>query len=213
MISIVLADDHQMFIDGIKEMLSKEASIRIVGEALNGKDLLTLLESQRPNIVLMDINMPLLDGLEATRIIHKEYPDIKVIMLTMFDTKDFITRMISVGARGYILKSAGKDELITAIQAVHSGATFYSAEMTSKVMESYRKKSSSSQSQIVELTPREMEVLKLFAQELTAYEIAEKLNISYSTVETHRKHMISKCNVRTTVGLVKWAIENRMLQE
>ena len=210
MIKIVIADDHQMFIDGIKVLLEQEPAISVTGEALNGKELLDLLEKQAPDIILMDINMPVLDGIEATRIIRKKYPAIKVLMLTMYNTKQYITSMIATGANGYILKNTGKEELIRAIEAIQRGNTYYSQEVTTRVMESFRKKDIYTEAN-PELTQREKEVLTLLAEEFTASEVGDKLNISHYTVEAHRKNMLSKFNVRTTVGLVKFAIERGLL--
>ena len=210
MLSIIIADDHQMFIDGIKVLLEQEPSISIVGEARDGKRLLELLEKQKVDIILMDINMPVLDGIEASRIIRKKYPEIKILILTMYNSKQYITSMIAAGANGYILKNTGKEELMKAIKAIYSGNTYYSEEVTTRVMESFRKKDVHTEIQ-PELTHREKEVLQLLAQDLTAGETAKKLNISHYTVEAHRKNMLSKFNVRTTIGLIKLAIERGLL--
>ncbi|HYV94363.1 MAG TPA: response regulator transcription factor [Chitinophagales bacterium] len=210
MISIVIADDHQMFIDGIKVLLQQEPDIAVVGQALNGKELVDLLDKQSADIILMDINMPVIDGMEATKIIRKKYPAIKVLMLTMYNSRQYITSMIAAGANGYILKNTGKEELTKAIEAIYRGDTYYSQEVTNRVMESFRKKDIHLESN-PELTPREKEVLILLAEEFTASEVGDKLNISRSTVEAHRKNMLSKFNVRTTVGLVKVAIERGLI--
>jgi len=210
MVSIIIADDHQMFIDGLKVLLLQEPAISVIGAALNGRDLLNLLEKQTPDIILMDINMPVLDGIETTKIIKKKYPTVKVLMLTMYSTKQYITSMIAVGANGYILKNTGKEELMKAIEVLQSGNTYYSQEVTTRVMESFRKKDLHAEAN-PELTQREKEVLLLLAEEFTASEIGDKLNISHYTVDAHRKNMLSKFNVRTTVGLVKFAIERGLL--
>ena len=210
MLRVIIVDDHQMFIDGIKVLLEQEPTIHIVGEALNGKSLLSVLENEEADIVLMDIHMPVMNGIEATKIVHKKYPKIKVLMLTMHNTRQYITSMIAAGASGYILKSTGKEELIKAIETVHNGGTFYSADVTARVMESFRKKDRVDEFNL-ELTSREKDVLRLLAQDLTGMEIAKRLNISPHTVDAHRKNMLSKFNVRTTVGLVKLAIEHDLL--
>lgn len=210
MIKIIIADDHQMFIDGIKSLLESEKSLSIIGEALNGKQVLELLEKKKADIILMDINMPEMDGLEATKIISKKYTDVRVIMLTMYNTRDYIAKMISAGASGYILKNTGKKELMNAIQTVHGGQTFYSEEVTARIMESFRNKDKDERINI-ELTAREKDVLKLLAQDLTSHEIGEKLNLSSHTIETHRKNLLSKLQARSTVGLVKSAMEMGML--
>src|SRR6185295_4987859 len=140
MVTIIIADDHQMFIDGIKVLLQQDPAISVVGEALNGQALLDLLEKQTSDIILMDINMPVIDGIEATKIIRKKYPTIKVLMLTMYNTRQYITSMIAAGANGYILKNTGKEELMKAIQALQRGDSYYSQEVTTRVMESFRNK-------------------------------------------------------------------------
>jgi DNA-binding NarL/FixJ family response regulator len=210
MTSIIIADDHQMFIDGIKVLLLQEPAISVIGEALNGKELLDLLKKQTPDIILMDINMPVLDGIEATKIIRKKYPTVKILMLTMYSSKQYITSMIAAGANGYILKNTGKEELMKAIEVLQGGNSYYSQEVTSRIMESFRKKDMHTEVN-PELTEREKEVLILIAEEFTASEIGDKLNISHYTVDAHRKNMLSKCNVRTTVGLVKFAMERGLL--
>jgi len=210
MISVIIADDHQMFIDGIKVLLEKDHNISIVGESLNGQLLLDLLQRKKTDIVLVDINMPKMDGLDVTKIIRKKYPHLKVIILTMYNTKQYITSMLAAGASGYILKNAGKDELVKAIQTVYNGETYYSQEVTAAVMDSFRKKESLQNTTPV-FTKREKDVLRLLAEDLTAAAIADKLNISHHTVDAHRKNMLSKCNVRTTVGLVKFALERGLI--
>lgn len=210
MISVIIADDHQMFIDGMKLLLEKEPSISVVGEALNGKLLLELLEERKADIVMVDINMPVIDGIEVTKIICRKYPDIKVLILTMYNTKQYIAGMIAAGASGYILKNTGQEELIDAIKAIYNGDQYFSDEVTSKVMESFRRKETKMDTH-PELTAREKEVLKLLADDLTGIEIGKRLNISHHTVDAHRRNMLSKFNVRTTVGLVRLAMERGLI--
>jgi len=210
MVTIIIADDHQMFIDGIKVLLQQDPAISVVGEALNGQALLDLLEKQTSDIILMDINMPVIDGIEATKIIRKKYPTIKVLMLTMYNTRQYITSMIAAGANGYILKNTGKEELMKAIQALQRGDSYYSQEVTTRVMESFRNKDIHIEANPV-LTDREKEILVLLAEQYTAPEIAKKLSLSHYTVEAHRKNMLSKFNMHSTVGLVRFAVERGLL--
>lgn len=210
MIHLIIADDHQMFIDGIKSLLEHQPNILIIGEAQNGREVLELLAKKKADIILMDINMPELNGVDATKQIHKQYPGVKVLMLTMHNTKEYISQMISAGASGYILKNTGKEELIAAIEAIYRGENYYSKEVTLRIMESMKPKREQQYVGDVELTEREKDVLKLIVQELTNAEIAEKLFISHHTVETHRKNLISKLNVKNTAGLVKYAIQNNL---
>src|SRR4051812_37116992 len=134
MINVIIADDHQMFIDGVKALLKNEKGISVIGEVLNGKLLLDQLEGLQPEIVLMDINMPEMDGIEATKQINNKFPKVKVIILSMHSSKEFVAGLIEAGASGYILKNTGKKELIDAIQTVARGSSYYSMEITQTMM-------------------------------------------------------------------------------
>lgn len=208
MIKIAIADDHQMMIDGIKSLLKQEKNMTVIGEALNGEEMLKVIERKKADVVLMDVRMPVMDGMEATQLISQRFPDVKVLMLTMYNSREYIEKLIKSGAAGYILKNTGKQELITAIETVYRGEQYYSREVTERFMESFQKKKKVYSDIPIELTGREKDVLKLIAQEFTTQEIADKLCISHHTVETHRKNLISKLNVRNTAGLVKYAIQN-----
>jgi two-component system, NarL family, nitrate/nitrite response regulator NarL len=209
MIKIIIVDDHQMFIDGIKSLLLSQENIAVVGSAHNGDEVLKLLTNKKADIVLMDINMPQMDGVEATKRIQQQFPKTKVLMLTMYDTKNYIERLVLAGASGYILKNTGKTELMNAIETIYSGKTFFGKEVTARVMEGLQKKTRESNDFFgIELTEREIEVIKYIAQEYTSTEIAKKLTISPYTVETHRKNLINKLGVRNTAGLVKYAMQN-----
>jgi DNA-binding NarL/FixJ family response regulator len=208
MIQILIADDHQMFIDGVKSLLKVQKEYIVVGEANNGLQVLSLLESTPVDLILMDVNMPHMDGIETTKQVRAKYPNIKILMLTMFNTRDYIEKLLRVGAHGYILKNTGKEELSEAINTVINGGSFFSKEVTERIMEGLQKKKAhDTNPMMVELTEREKDVLKLIVQELTSQEIADRLNISFHTVETHRKNLISKLNVRNIAGLVKYAMQ------
>ncbi len=213
MINIIIADDHQMFIDGIKSLLKTNKNMSIVGEANNGVQLLEVLAQTPADIILMDVNMPEMDGIEATKQVCQKYPNIKVLMLTMFNTRDYIEKLLRAGAHGYILKNTGKEELHEAIETLIRGESYFSKEVTERIMEGLqKKKAAESNPMMVELTEREKDVLKLIAQELTTQEIADKLYISFHTVETHRKNLISKLGVRNIAGLVKYAMMNGFVE-
>jgi two-component system, NarL family, nitrate/nitrite response regulator NarL len=213
-IKIMIADDHQMFIDGIKALLEPNKTFSIIGEANNGFQVIEKLEKNEVDIILMDVNMPELDGIETTKQIIKNYPKIKVLMLTMFNTRDYIEKVLKAGAHGYILKNTGKEELQEAIIKVIEGESFFSKEVTEKIMQGLqRKKEAQSDPLFIELTEREKEVLKWIVEELTTQEIADKLFISHHTVETHRKNLISKLNVKNTAGLVKYALQNGIVND
>ena len=211
MIRIIVADDHQMFIDGIKALLKNEKEIHVVGEALNGEDVLLLLEKVMADIVLLDINMPKKDGIETTREIINKFPGVKIIILTMHNKNEFITGLVNEGASGYILKNTGKRELIEAIQTVYKGDSFFSKEVTETVMSNLHKKPAEQKIESAHLTEREKDVLRLIAQEFSTKQIADKLFISANTVETHRKNLMSKLNAKNIAGLVKFAIQTGII--
>ncbi len=213
MINIIIADDHQMFIDGIKSLLEPQQDIAIVGEALNGTDLMAILRKVQADIVLMDINMPGMDGVEATRQIRKEHKEVKVLAVTMYNTREFVASLLGAGASGYILKNTGKEELLAAIHALKNGSTYFSEAVTKRIMESLQGKRSSIFDGVIELTVREKEVLKLIALEHTSQEIAKKLFLSVNTIETHRKNLLSKLNLKNTAGLVKYAVQHGVLDD
>ncbi len=208
MIKVIIVDDHQMFIDGIKGLIQSMPNINVVGEANNGIDLIDVLADTKVDAILMDMSMPKMNGLEATKHVVKHYPDIKVLMLTMHDSRNHIEKLLKAGASGYVLKNTGIEELQTAIETVVGGKTYYSPEVTQRIMEGFQQKRKvESEYGEVDITDREKEVLALIAQEFTTSEIAEKLFISPHTVESHRKNLISKLGVRSAAGLVKYAVQ------
>jgi len=208
MVRILIADDHQMLIDGIRVLLEGVEAFKVVGQATNGFEVLDFIEKEPVDLIIMDINMKDMDGVAATREVKKKYPDIKILMLSMFGSKDYIEKVLRAGADGYILKNKGKEELQAAIETVMDGRSYFSPEVTERIMDGLqRKKTLETDPMLVELTEREKDVLKLLVQEMTSNEIAEKLCISFHTVETHRKNLISKLPVKNTVGLVKYAID------
>lgn len=209
-INILIADDHQMFIDGIRSLLENYEEIKIVAEANNGEEVMDAIQKHTPHVVLLDINMPKMNGVEAIRKIHKVYPDVKVIMLTMYNTQEHIAQVIANGAQGYILKNTGKEELLKAIHTVFGGETYFSKEVTDKVIQIIRNHGNIPEGEI-QLSKRETDIIKLIAQEKTTKEIAKELFISENTVETHRKNILSKLNVRNTAGVIKYAMQNGIL--
>jgi len=211
MIRILIADDHQMFIDGIRSLLAPETDIEIVAEALNGHEVLFQLSQQSVDMVLMDINMPRLNGLDATKLIKEKYPETRVLMVTMYNTPEYICDLAEAGADGYILKDTGKQELLSAIRTIASGKNFYSQEVMLTMMQNERNKKAKTQND-PQLSKREIEVLKLIAQEFTTQEIADQLFISNHTVETHRKNLLDKVGARNIAGLVKYAILNKLVE-
>lgn len=202
-----------MFIDGIKSLLSSSQQIKVVGEARNGQEVLDFVGKNKVDVVLLDMNMPLMDGMQALKYIKEKFASVKVIMLTMFDTREYIEKLLKAGADGYILKNTGKEELTLGIETVMKGQSYFSKEVTERIMEGLQGKKRNTTNMLIELTDREKEVLKLIVKEHTTQEIGEKLFISPNTVETHRKNLISKLNVRNLAGLVKYAIQNGLADD
>lgn len=208
MIKVIIVDDHQIFLDGLKEVFKAFDEIEIVGEANDGVDLIDLLSKTSCDVILMDVNMPKMDGKDATKYVKAHFPNVKVLMLTMHDTKAYIEKLIKAGADGYLLKNTAKGELKKAISVVCEGQNYYSPMVTQTVMSSMREeKAVKAEYGSVELTDREKDVLTLIAKEMTSHEIAEKLFISHHTVESHRKNLIAKLGVRSLAGLVKYAVK------
>ena len=211
MIDILIADDHKLLIDGIRTALQDISDFNVAAEAGNGYKVIEQLDSGvMVDVILMDINMPMLDGLECTRIVHKKYPEIKIIALSQYDEKRFVKRMVKNGASGYLLKDSGKDTLEKAIRAVHAGGTYFSDKLSMSIVRQ-ELKMEDTKSLFPKLTERELEILNLIGKELSSQEIAEKLFISFHTVETHRANLMNKAGVKNTAGLVRWAVENDLL--
>ncbi len=211
MIDVLIADDHQISIDGIKAILKDETDIQVAGEANNGREVLDLLKANEPDVILMDINMPEMDGIEATRQISLQYPKVKVLTLTMYDEIGFIEGIIKAGAKGYILKNSGTREMLDAIRTVYEGGQYYNDEIANILIKGLQEKHREKDK--ADLTRRETEVLKLIAREYTSHQIARELYISFHTVESHRKNIHSKLGVKNLAGLVKYALENGLLDD
>ncbi len=206
---IMLVDDHQMFLDGLKTMLAKEKNLHVAAEANTGRKALDLLAEISVDLVITDINMPGMSGTEFTRQIKKNYPQIKVLVLTMYNDREIIHEIVMTEAEGYILKNSDKKELLNAISRVTDHGTYYSNEVISIMTENYVAKEKI-RDKTHELSNREKEVISLICQELTTAEIAKKLFLSPLTVETHRKNILRKTNCKTLVGLIKFAIDNKL---
>ena len=212
MINVLIADDHQLLIDGIKTTLEDVPEIQIIAEAKDGFQVLETLETRDDiDVILMDINMPKLDGLDCTRQVSKKYPNIKIIALSQYDEKRFVKRMIKNGASGYLLKDSDKDILVTAIQKVNAGEKYFCDRLSLRLA-NMKLKIENTKSLFPKLTDREHEILNLICKEHSSYEIADKLFISFHTVESHRANLMSKAGVKNTAGLVRWAVENDFLE-
>jgi len=211
MINILIADDHQLLIDGIKATLAGIEDLKIVAEVYNGYQVLEKLDSGlQVDIILMDINMPKLDGLSCTKMVHKKYPEVRIIALSQYDEKRFVKQMVKNGASGYLLKDSGKDILVKAIRTVHGGENYFCERLSLRLI-NQELKMEDTKSLFPKLTDREIEILRLIGRELSSQEIADKLFISFHTVESHRANLMSKAGVKNTAGLIRWATENDFL--
>lgn len=208
-VKIVLVDDHQMLIDGLRAILVKYKDIEIVKTFTNGRLLLQELTDLKPDLVLTDISMPMIDGFELTQEIKKINPEIQVIALSMSGDIAHINKMLDAGISGYVLKNAGNEELVEAIHKVAEGKMHFSEEVLAEMTRSAHSKETKSTT--VNLSEREIEILKLIAQEHNNAKIADILFISERTVETHRKNMMRKTNSKTMIGLLRLAMENKLL--
>lgn len=210
MIKLLIADDHQLLIDGIKSTLEDVEDITIIAKANNGFEVIKILESKKADIVLMDINMPYMDGLECTKKVNQDFPETKVIALTQYDEKRFVKRMIKNGACGYLLKDASKAELLKAIREVYAGKKYFSPKLSVKFLEDHYQ-TTKINPLFPHLTERERQILNLICKGYSSIEIAEQLNISYNTVENHRANLMEKSDTKNTAGLVRWAVENELI--
>lgn len=215
-IKVVIADDHQIFIEGIKALLKESEKVVLVGEAHDGETLMQVLKAKNPDVVLMDVSMPRMNGIEATKKIRVLFPEMKILGLTMSEDADSVSEMMRAGALGYLLKTTGKAELINAITHVFHGEKYLSNEMSMKLIEKMfddnEKEGVSRTPRKAEITRRELDIVRLIAQEMTNVEIAKKLNNSPMTIITHRKNLLRKLGVKNTAGLVKYAVLNGLLE-
>jgi DNA-binding NarL/FixJ family response regulator len=211
--TIVLVDDHLIFRQGIKSLISVENLGEVVGEASNGSEFLELLKSVKPDIVLMDINMPTMDGLEASEKAFSLYPDLKIIVFTMSGEEEFYYKTVSIGIKGFVLKSSGINELEKAIHDVMVGDNYFSNELLRRIISNYGKKSNVEKGPEKSiLTEREKEVLEQVCLGLTTDEIAEKLFISPKTVKIHRSNLLEKTNSKNTPEMILFAIRNKIMR-
>jgi DNA-binding NarL/FixJ family response regulator len=214
-IKIIIADDHQIVRDGIKKYLGNDTDFNLLLEAANGREVLDFLQENDTDVILSDLNMPVMDGLELTEKVVKNHPDSKVIILTMMDEPHYIKKLMGCGAEGYLFKNSGVEEVKQAIRKVAAGETYMSSEVTESLTNYVikRKQSNPKYNKFgyhVELTDRELEVLELIIQEYTNQEIADKLFISVRTVDAHKRHMIEKTGSRNLAGLIMYAIMHEL---
>jgi len=207
-IRLLLVDDHQIVREGIRSSLADEEVILIVGEAANGKIALQKIKELKPDVVLMDLNMPVMGGLETTRLISQQFPEIKVIALTVYESNEYVSEILRSGARGYVLKNTSPEQLIAAIKSVKEGNAFFSPSISRLLLEEYTNKKSPPS---LPITRREQEVLALIAAGHTTKEIAARLDLSVRTVETHRAQLMKKLKARNAAELSRIALERKLV--
>ena len=215
MLKVILAEDHNIVRNGIKILLEAEEDIEVVGEATNGQEVLDFLDAgNSPDLILSDINMPLMDGIMLLETLKEQYPQTKVILLSMLDNEEYITKAFQEGASGYLLKSAGADELIFALRHVNSGNKYLSSELSVKLLDRVNSTISSTTliKNDIEFSAREIEVLQLIAHGMTNLEMSEKLFLSKRTIEGHRQNLIEKTGSKNTAALIRFAVLSGIVQ-
>ncbi len=209
MLKIILVDDHRMFRESIHKMLVSEKIADVIAEAGNGKELLVLLDKHSPDLILMDISMPEMDGIEATKKALDKQPELKILALSMYGEEKYYFKMVEAGAKGFVLKSAGLTELENAIIEISKGGSWFSSEILQKLIINMSAKPKKEVS--VEFTEREVEIIKHICSGLTTEQIAEKINLSHDTIKWHRANIHSKTGCNNTAGIVMYAIKNKMV--
>ena len=209
-IRVIIADDHAILRDGFETLFKKQKDMELVGEAENGKEVLELAARLKPDVVIMDIKMPVMDGIEATKILTEKYPAIGIIALTMFDEDNLIIDMLEAGAKGYMVKNASKEEIIEAVKAVHKQNMYYCRHTSTRLIQIIAKSKFNpyKKTSKPEFTAKEIEIIKLICEGFSNKEIASNLHLSIRTIEGHRESVHEKINVKNTAGIVVYAIKN-----
>ena len=212
-IRVLITDDHTLVRDGIRALLALAADIEVVGEAANGKEALERVKELAPDVVLMDLAMPIMGGLDATRRIRKEFPGTKVLVLTQYDDSDYVIPVIEAGARGFVTKMSAFSDIASAIQAVYRGESYLSPSAATSIIDEQQKITTEGEEKdpYQQLTDREREVLKLIVEGHTAREIAGMLVVSPKTVEWYKTSLMNKLNIHNKTDLIKFAIRKRII--
>ena len=210
-IKIIIVDDHQLVTDCISLFLKDSEEVEVIGVAHSGQEALKLLKEQRPHVILLDISMPEMTGIEATEIIKKQYSEIKVLILSMHSDYNNISDAIDAGADGYVPKDVASEELVDAITTVNNDKNYFHTSISDEIIKNYATKRKKSTTLLPQLTKRELEVLKLFAEGYNNNEIADKLFLSVRTIESHKNHILQKTNMKNSVELIKFAIKNKII--
>lgn len=210
-IRVLLTEDHWLVRASLKSLLSDFADIDVVAEASNGREALDLIAQHRPDIILMDISMPGLNGLEATRRVVKEHPEVRVVVLSMHTGEDYVLQALRAGAAGYVLKGSPPHELELAIQSVARGEIFLSPAISKHVIDAYLTRTADKTSPLENLTPRQREILQLIAEGKSSKEIARLLDTSVKTIESHRASLMERLDIHDLAGLVRYAIRHGLI--
>jgi two-component system response regulator NreC len=209
---VLICDDHELFRDGLRAILRAEPGVEVVGEARNGREAVESALKLRPDAVLMDMEMPQLSGLEATRRIRQADPGVHVLILTMYGEEELVAQCMHAGAAGYVLKDVPAAQLVYAIQVVSRGGRYLSPEALKGVVEHYVEGTPRAETPYDLLTGREREVVKLLAEGLSAKQVAAQLDLSVKTVDVHKTNLMRKLDLHDRAGLIKWAIRNRVIR-
>ena len=207
-IELLIADDHTLLRDAMRALLDSSDRIKVVAEANDGIEVMEQIKKYQPDIVLMDIGMPRMNGLDTTKLIRQNYPDTRVVILSMHANEEYVLQALRAGASGYLLKESRKQELLHAIETVASGGTYLSPKVSQHVIENYVQSVGAHKSPLEKLTPRQREILKLIAEGRTNKEIALMLDLSIKTVETHRTQLMERLDIHDVAGLVRFAIKS-----
>jgi two-component system, NarL family, nitrate/nitrite response regulator NarL len=214
-IKIIIVDDHLIVREGLKSLLENQNKIEIIGEASNGLESIHLVEQLSPDIVLMDISMPIMNGIEATKILHHSMPNSKILVLTMHTNKEYVHQILESGAKGYILKNSSSTELMLAIETVFNGGAFFSPGISNFILDEFSTKTERIERNSFgkdDLTSREREILAYIAMGWSSKKIAESLSLSTRTVDTHRERIMSKLDLHTIADITRYAIENNIIK-
>ncbi len=210
-ISIIIADDHKLFREGLVNLLSGSPEINIIAEAENGGQVIEQVSKLLPDVVIMDIGMPGINGVEATKILREQNPGVKIIALSMHSDSHYIRGMLEVGASGYLLKNSTYDQVLAAIKNVHQGKKYLSSSITEVLIDNYLGKNEDDPDDHDILTSREFEILKLYAEGKSTREIAKNLFVSVKTIGTHKQNILEKLKLKSTADMVKYAIKHHII--
>lgn len=210
-LKIIIVDDHEFFRNGLKMVVNRLKYATVVGEASNGREFIEIQKEKQADLVLLDIQMPIMNGIEASEIAMQEFPDLKIVILTMFDDEEYIEKMMDIGVHGFLLKNITRDLLDQALQSIAAGNTYYSPELWSYFGKKFSEQKKEEKTEL-QFTPRETEILQLICDGLSNKEISEELFISERTVIGHKSNLLAKTNCKSTISLLSFAIKNKLVK-